>query len=241
MGAMAGKTALVTGAASGLGRATAQAFAEAGASVVLADTDEGGGVETLGLIEAACGNAAFVRTDVSSEGSVKAAVDYAVSTFGGLDFAFNNAGIEGPQVPTTEITELGFRRVLDINLMGVLYGMKHETPAMRERGGGVMVNMSSAGGLRGAPNMLPYVASKHAVAGMTKTAALECAKENIRVLSVHPAAIATPMIERGMAENPHIATAMNEWHPIGRVGQPREIVDVVVFLCSDGASFMTGS
>jgi NAD(P)-dependent dehydrogenase (short-subunit alcohol dehydrogenase family) len=241
MNSMQGKVALVTGAASGLGRATAETFAGAGASVVVADIDAGGGAETVQGITGAGGSAAFVACDVSQEESVRELVEQTVSTYGGLDFAYNNSGIEGHPAPVTEMTDTEFRRVLDVNLFGVFYGMKHEIPKMLERGGGVIVNCSSTAGLRGYPSLMPYVASKHAVAGMTKTAALEYATQGIRVLSIHPAAIDTPMVERAISENEQLANAVAQMHPIGRIGQPREIADVVVFLCSEGASFMTGS
>ncbi len=238
---MGGKVALVTGAASGLGRATAEAFAAASASVVVADIDAEGGGETVERIERAGGTAAFVACDVSEEESVRDLVERTVATYGGLDAAYNNSGIEGHSASTTEMTDAEFRRVLDVNLFGVFYGMKYEIPKMLERGGGVIVNCSSTAGLRGYPGLMPYVASKHAVAGMTKSAALEYATLGIRVLSVHPAAIDTPMVTRAIAENEELAHAIAQMHPVGRIGQPREIADVVVFLCSEGASFMTGS
>ncbi len=241
MESMNGKVSLVTGAASGIGRATALAFAAAGASVVVADVNEAGGSETVDQIAGAGGTATFVACDVTDESAVSALVAAAVDTYGGLDFAFNNAGVEGRQSILAETDAAEFRRVIDINLFGVFHGMKHQIPAMLERGAGVIINTSSIAGLRGTPGLGHYSASKHAVTGLTKTAALECATNGIRVLSVHPAAIETEMVARVMADHPEVAATIEGMHPIGRAGQPSEVADVVVFLCSDGAGFMTGS
>lgn len=238
---MTDKVALVTGAGSGIGRATAEAFAAAGAAVVVSDVDTDGNAETVAAVEAAGGTATAVSCDVANEDEVRALVETAVSTYGGLDYACNNAGIEGHPAPVHEMEAAEFRRVIDVNLMGVFFGMKYQVPAMLERGGGAIINISSTAGLRGYPAMTPYVSSKHAVTGITKAVALEVATSGIRVLSVHPAAIETPMITRAVAENPDLGEALEQMHPVGRAGLPREVADVVVFLCSDGASFMTGS
>lgn len=238
---MENKVALVTGGGSGLGRATAEAFASNGASVVVADIDTEGGAETVDNIGSAGGSAIFVECDVTDEESVAKMVQACTDEYGGLDFAYNNAGTEGKQQLVGDMDTAEFRKVIDLNLFGVFHCIKAEIPAMLERGGGVIVNTSSTAGLRGYPQLAPYTASKHAVAGLTKAVALEYAEQGIRVLSIHPSAIETPMIARAMEDNPDMAEALENDQPMGRIGQPSEIADVVVFLCSDGASFMTGS
>ncbi|MGB3735576.1 MAG: glucose 1-dehydrogenase [Ilumatobacter sp.] len=238
---MENKVALVTGGGSGLGRATSEAFAANGASVVVADIDADGGAETVASIESAGGSATFVDCDVTDEASVAAMVAACKDEYGGLDFAYNNAGTEGKQQLLGDMDPAEFRRVVELNLFGVFNCVQAELPAMLERGGGVIINTSSTAGLRGYPQLAPYTASKHAVAGLTKAVALEYAEQNIRVLSIHPSAIETPMVARAMEDNPDMAEALENDQPMGRIGQPSEIADVVVFLCSAGASFMTGS
>lgn len=238
--AFRGKVALVTGGASGIGKATALAFAREGARVVVADWMAEPGEATAAEIRASGGQATFVKVDVSRAADVEKMVKKAVEAYGRIDCAFNNAGVEGEMGPLTETTEESWDRVININLKGVFLCMKYEIPVMLAHGGGAIVNTSSVAGLVGFQNLLPYVASKHGVAGATKSAALEYGKLNIRVNAVCPGVIRTPMIERVLTENPAMEETLAAGEPIGRLGMPEEIASSVLFLCSDAASFLTG-
>ena len=235
-----GKVALVTGGSSGIGRASALAFAREGAKVVVADAVVEGGEETVGMIKKAGGEAIFIKADVSKAAEVEALINKAVETYGRLDCAFNNAGIEGEMAQTAECSEENWDRTLSINLKGVWLCMKYEIPQMLKQGGGAIVNTASVMGLVGLVGSPAYVASKHGVVGVTKTAALEYAKAGIRVNAVCPGAIRTPMVERALSARPQLAETITAMEPVGRMGKPEEIAEAVVWLCSDGASFVTG-
>ncbi len=239
-GLVTGKVALVSGAGSGIGRATALAFAREGAKVVVADVMVEGGEETVNLVKQAGGEAIFVKADVSKATEVEALVARAVQTYGRLDCAHNNAGIEGPGATTVDYGEDQWDRVIAINLKGVWLCMKYEIPQMLKTGGGAIVNTASTAGLVGYPRGSAYVASKHGVVGLSKTAALEYAKSNIRVNAVCPGAIDTPMMGRITDHRPTRAARMAAAEPVGRMGVPGEIAEAVVWLCSDSASFVTG-
>ena len=231
---------LVTGGSSGIGRATALIFAREGAKVVVADVNVEGGAETVRLLNAAGGEAVFVQTDVARAVEVETLVTKAVDTYGRLDCAFNNAGIEGVIQPTAEYGEEHWDRVLAINLKGVWLCMKYEIPPMLKQGSGAIVNTASVAGLVGLPGFSAYVAAKHGVNGLTKTAALEYAKAGIRVNAVCPGAIRTPMFERGVRDNPGLEEQVRAMEPIGRMATPEEVGEAVVWLCSEAASFVTG-
>ena len=239
-GRLDNKIALVTGAGSGIGRATALVFAREGAKVVVADIVVEGGQETVQQIEAVGGEAIFVKADVSQAADVEALVAKTVETYGRLDCAFNNAGIEGGVKPTIDCTEEEFDRTIAVNLTGVWLCMKYELQQMLSQGGGAIVNTASVAGLVGFPGLPDYVASKHGVVGLTKTAALEYAKSGIRVNAVCPGVIQTPMVERGAQLSPGFDELAVSMEPVGRFGQPSEIGEAVVWLCSDAASFVTG-
>ncbi len=235
------KVALVTGAASGIGRATARAFAQSGIKVVLADisVDVGEGVaaEINRQTEVPT---SFVKCDVSKSADVERMVRHAVERFGRIDYAFNNAGTEGVTAATAECSEENFDRTVAIDLKGTWLCMKYEIPQMLKQGGGAIVNCSSIAGLVGFPNIPAYVAAKHGVIGLTKTAALEYAKANIRVNAVCPGVIHTPMVDRFVGGDTEAMTALIAGEPIGRIGEPSEIADAVLYLCSARASFVTG-
>jgi NAD(P)-dependent dehydrogenase (short-subunit alcohol dehydrogenase family) len=239
-GRVAGKVALITGGGSGIGRATAQIFAREGAKVVVADIVVAGGEETVQLIKAAGGEAVFVKADVARTTDVEAMVKKAVDTYGRLDCAFNNAGIEGVIRPTAEYGEEQWDRVLAVNLKGVWLCMKYEILQMLKQGGGAIVNTASVAGLVGLPGFSAYVAAKHGVNGLTRTAALEYAKSGIRVNAVCPGAIRTAMFERGVRDNPGLEEQIVAMEPVGRMAAPEEVGEAVVWLCSDAASFVTG-
>jgi NAD(P)-dependent dehydrogenase (short-subunit alcohol dehydrogenase family) len=237
------KIVLITGGTSGIGRATAVAFAKEGAKVVVSGRRKTEGAETVALVEKAGSKGLFVQSDVSDEAQVKALVDTVVNTFGRLDIAFNNAGIEGTErVPIAEAKTETFDQVFDINVKGVFLSMKYEIQTMLKSGGGSIVNMSSIAGRIGMPGVGIYIASKHAVNGLTKTAALEVAKQGIRVNAVSPAAIETDMLERfvGDEQAAEKKAYFANLHPIGRFGKSEEVASAVLYLSSPGASFVTG-
>lgn len=236
-----GKTAIVTGAASGIGRKTAERFAAEGANVVVADIDTDGADETLARIEADGGEARVVEVDVTDSTQVEALVEETVEAYGALDVAHNNAGIEGDDAPMADQTEENWDRVVDIDLKGVWLGMKHEIPAMIESDGdGAIVNTSSIAGLSAA-GATPYAASKHGVIGLTRVAATEYAQSGIRVNAVCPGVIDTEMVQRSGEESPDELEQFVQMQPLGRMGTPEEIANAVVWLASEEASFVTGN
>lgn len=234
---MHGRVALVTGAGSGIGRGSALAFAAAGAAVVVSDIVPGWAEETVSQIRLAGGEASFVRADVTVAAEVAALVAAAVERYGRLDYAHNNAGIEGAGGSLLDYPEEVFDRVLAVNLKGVWLSMKYEIPRMLAQGGGAIVNTASVAGLRGSPGLFAYGASKHAVVGMTRSAAREFRDRGIRVNAVCPGLIDTPMVERGFDPD-QLAILLRR--QMGRLGTPEEVARAVVWLCSDAAAFVTG-
>jgi NAD(P)-dependent dehydrogenase (short-subunit alcohol dehydrogenase family) len=234
------KIALVTGGTSGIGKATAIAFAEAGAKVLLTGRREKEGTEVVAHIQKLGGTASFFKADFSKDAEVQAAINFTLTTYGRLDVAFNNAGLEMVG-PLNEITEEKYRTVFNINVLGVLSAMKHEIAAMLKTGGGAIVNTTSALGHVGIAQATIYVGSKFAVEGMTKCVALEFARQNIRVNTVSPGAIATDMLERFTGKESAARDAIIGMHPVGRLGQAEEIAAAVLYLCSDAAKFTTGT
>lgn len=232
-----GKVALVTGAGGGIGRAAAEAFARSGASVMVSDVNEAGGAETVTLIEAAGGKAAFVRCDVSNADEVKAMVAATVATFGGLDCAFNNAGIN--RITDDQYDDAIWERDIAINLSGVMRCMREEAAYMLQNGGGAIVNTASINGLVGNGGQPAYTAAKHGVVGLARHGALRWAKAGIRVNAVCPGVIETPMTAP-LVQNAEMKALIDGMTPMGRMGQASEIAEAVVWLCSPAASFVTG-
>jgi NAD(P)-dependent dehydrogenase (short-subunit alcohol dehydrogenase family) len=237
---LSGQVALVTGGANGIGRATALAFAREGMKVVVSDIDAKGAEGTVEQIRAAQGEARFIHCDVTKDAEVRALIEGTVAAYGRLDYAFNNAGIEIEKGKLADGTEAEFDAIVNVNVKGVWLCMKHQIPQMLTQGGGAIVNTASVAGLGAAPKMSIYSASKHAVLGLTKSAAVEYAKKNVRINAVCPAVIDTDMFRRAAEADPRKAQFALAVHPMGRIGKVEEVAAAVVYLCSDGAGFTTG-
>ena len=235
-----GKVALITGGASGIGRVAARAFAREGARVVVSDLSVEGGQETARMIAADGGSATFVRADVTSGPDVKALILEIERTCGRLDYAVNNAGIDGVRARTADYPEETWSQVVAVNLTGVFLCMKYEIPLMLRQKGSAIVNLSSVAGVTGFPAHSAYTASKHGVIGLTKTAALEYAKSGLRVNAVCPCYTRTPMLERMLRAKPDLDAKLQARVPLGRLGTPEEIAAAILYLCTDSASFITG-
>jgi NAD(P)-dependent dehydrogenase (short-subunit alcohol dehydrogenase family) len=236
-----GKVAIVTGAASGIGRASARLFAQRGASVVVADIDATGGAETAKLVNDDGGRAVFQETDVAKPDEVERMVLRAVGEFGRLDFAHNNAGIAGAGAPIPDYPLHEWYRGIDVMLNGVFLGMRFEIPAILASGGGAIVNTASGAGLIGFPGMSAYVAAKHGVIGLTKTAALEYGAQGVRINAICPGTAYSRMVDDWLQGDPENLAQVAGLHPIGRIANPEEIAEAAIWLCSDGASFMLGA
>ncbi|MEU6354675.1 SDR family oxidoreductase [Streptomyces sp. NPDC047072] len=236
----AGKVALVTGAGSGIGRATAIAFAAEGADVVVADINTVGNEETARLVAEHGGRVLTVKCDVTSSSDIQGAVDQTVQEFGRLDIAFNNAGVEQPPAPLVDISEDEWSRILDIDLRSAFLCMKYEIPAMLQNGGGAIVNTSSGAGVVGIRGQAAYVAAKHGLIGLTKSAALDYAAQGIRVNAICPGIIETPMMDRFSGGTPEGRARVIGQEPVGRMGSPEEIASAVLWLSSDLGGFATG-
>ena len=241
VGIVEGKVAVVTGASGGIGRAASEIFAREGAKVVVADINVEGGEETAHIIEKAGGTAIFLKCDVSKAEDAEALTNAAVVNFGGLHCAFNNAGVEGESTRLADATEENFMFNYQVNILGVFLCMKYQIKQMlTQETGGAIVNTASDAGLIGVKNMSHYSAAKHAVIGLTKSGALDYATKKIRINAVCPGPIRTPMLQRVFDEDPKFADAMIAGQPVKRLGEPSEIGDAAVYLCSDHASYITG-
>ncbi|MBD1834945.1 SDR family oxidoreductase [Cyanobacteria bacterium FACHB-472] len=240
MTTFSGKVAVVTGGTSGIGKAAAIALAQAGAKVVVAGRRQAEGEETIRQIQAIGGESFFVATDISKEADVQTLIEKTMAHYGRLDIAFNNAGVEQEATPLPEQTETTYDHIMNINVKGVWLSLKHEIPAMLKNGGGAIVNTSSGMGLVGGAKVPIYTASKHAVEGLTKAVALEYALQGIRVNAVSPGLIQTEMLDRAVQTNTELMEYFKTTLPMGRIGTPQEVVNAVVWLCSDAASFVTG-